>query len=114
MASMRLKWLGYLLLIAALPLAILAGGLPVNEYKAQGIDGVDCDGPLQVLFYAVPALLIYGTGLALHASPPQKPFRLAIALLCAALCLFAALNAAAAVREQWQQGRTAETCSRGL
>lgn len=114
MASIHLKWLGYFILVAALPLALLAASLPVNEYKAQGIDGVDCDGPLQVLFYAVPALLIYGTGLALHARTLRKPFDLAVVLVCAALCLFAGLNAAAAVREQQQQDRTAETCSRGL
>ncbi|MBA8876767.1 hypothetical protein [Phyllobacterium myrsinacearum] len=113
MTSIRLKWLGYVILVAVMPLAFLAATLPVNEYKAQGIDGVDCDGPLQVLFFTVPILFVYGTGLVLNVRALQKPVNLAVAIICFGMCLFVGLNVAAAVREQ-QQKSTVETCSRGL
>jgi hypothetical protein len=52
----------YLVLVAALPVAILAAALPANSYKAQGIAALDCDGPISVFIIALPALLIYGAG----------------------------------------------------
>jgi hypothetical protein len=51
---------GYLILLLAMPLAALAVVLPANVYRAQGIDAPDCDGPLQVLIFALPVVLIYG------------------------------------------------------
>jgi hypothetical protein len=111
----RLKWLGYFILAAALPLAFTAATLPVNEYKAQGIDGVDCDGPLQALFFCVPMLFVYGTGLVLNALAPRKSVNLAVAIVCTAMCLSIGLNVAAALRElHQQQNDAAETCSGGL
>ncbi len=47
-------------IIFFVPVALFGLLLPVNEYRDQGISGaVDCDGPLNVLLFAVPSVMIY-------------------------------------------------------
>ena len=50
------------ILVAFLPVVLLAIILPVNEYTAQGINAVDCDGPLSVSIFTTPSYLLYGFG----------------------------------------------------
>ncbi len=51
-----LRRLGFVVLVLALPLALFAMAMPPNEYKAQGIDAVDCDGPISVYLFAISGL----------------------------------------------------------
>lgn len=112
-SNTRLKWLGFGILVAALPLAFFGAVLPVNEYKAQGIDAVDCDGSLQVLLFAAPALLIYALGAFLNARYPRKPLNLGVAVICALLIIAVGRNVIASIEEQRLNTAT-ETCGSGL
>lgn len=107
---MRVTMLLYLALIAALPLAILAAILPVNSYRAQGIDALDCDGPISVLIFALPALLIYGAGAILLYRDRSRRFHFAAALCCAAVFCSVGWNAAAALRDSYGSAAI-EACS---
>lgn len=89
----------YLVLIAALPFAILATVLPVNSYRAQGIEALDCDGPMSVLIFALPNLLIYGAGAILLYRNGKQRFHLVAALCCLLVFCSVGWNAAAALRQ---------------
>ncbi|AQS64409.1 hypothetical protein AGRHK599_LOCUS3799 [Rhizobium rhizogenes] len=53
------RFFRYAILAAMLPVAVLGIVTTPNEYRAVGIDAVDCDGPISVLIPAVPALAAY-------------------------------------------------------
>jgi len=91
----------YLTLIAALPVAVLATVLPVNSYQAQGIDALDCDGPISVFIFALPALLLYGAGAILLYRTRNRRFHLAAALCCLLVFCSVGWNAAAALRHSY-------------
>ncbi|AYG67287.1 MULTISPECIES: hypothetical protein [unclassified Rhizobium] len=91
----------YLALIAAFPVALLATVLPVNTYRAQGIEALDCDGPISVLTFALPALLIYGAGAILLYRKRKRRFHLAASLCCLLVFCTVGWNAAAALRESY-------------
>ena len=94
-----LAWLGYAVLIAALPAAMLGIVSEANEYRAMGVDALDCDGPLGVLLFAIPAIVIYGAGAIVNARRfPRRRFAL-VACLCGLICVPLAINIAAALRE---------------
>ena len=97
----------YLILLLALPLAALAVVLPANVYRAQGIAAPDCDGPLQVLIFAVPAVLIYGAG-ALLAYRAGRRFHRLVSLLCLVIALAAVPNIAEAVHELYRNAADGE------
>lgn len=92
-------WLGYTALIAALPAALLGAVSVPNEYRAMGVDALDCDGPLGVLFFAVPAILIYGAGAIINGRRFRRPRSAIAACLCGLICVPLAINIAAALRE---------------
>lgn len=94
-------WLGYLLLIALLPVAALALLADANSYRAQGIDAIDCDGPMGVLIFAVPAILAYGAGAIVNGLGR----RFIVAALCVAICIPLALNIVAALNENRKNDR---------
>lgn len=56
-----------------------------NEYRAMGIDAVDCDDPISVLMFAVPALLVYGIASVIFLHRWRQMRFLAPGLLCALL-----------------------------
>ncbi|MHC2359888.1 hypothetical protein [Rhizobium leguminosarum] len=97
----------YLVLLLAMPLAALAVVLPANVYRAQGIAAPDCDGPLQVLIFAVPAVLIYGAG-ALLAYRAGRRFHRLVSLLCLVIALAAVPNIAEAVHELYRNAADGE------
>lgn len=107
---MRVTTLLYLALIAALPFAILAAVLPVNSYRAQGIDALDCDGPASVLIFALPVLLIFGAGAILLYRDRSRRFHLVAVLCCAAVFCVVGWNAASAIRESYGDA-SIEACS---
>ncbi|RXT24875.1 hypothetical protein B5P46_16440 [Rhizobium leguminosarum] len=91
----------YFVLLLAMPLAALAVVLPANVYRAQGIAALDCDGPLQVLIFVVPAVLIYGAG-ALLAYRAGRRFHRLVSLLCLIIALATVPNIAEAVHELYR------------
>ncbi|ASS55758.1 hypothetical protein [Rhizobium leguminosarum] len=97
----------YLILLLAMPLAALAVVLPANVYRAQGIAAPYCDGPLQVLIFAVPAVLIYGAG-ALLAYRAGRRFHRLVSLLCLVIALAAVPNIAEAVHELYRNAADGE------
>lgn len=94
-------WLGYLLLIALLPVAAMALLADANSYRAQGIDAIDCDGPMSVLIFAVPAMLAYGAGAIVNGLGR----RFIVAALCVAICIPLALNIVTALGESRKNDR---------
>ncbi|MGR9226781.1 hypothetical protein [Rhizobium leguminosarum] len=97
----------YLILLLAMPLAALAVVSPANVYRAQGIAAPDCDGPLQVLIFAVPAVLIYGAG-ALLAYRAGRRFHRLVSLLCLIIALAMVPNIAEAVHELYRYAADGE------
>ncbi|NEI70248.1 hypothetical protein GR212_11755 [Rhizobium lusitanum] len=91
----------YLMPVAALPVAVLAAVLPVNSYRAQGIEALDCDGPMSVLIFALPALLVYGASTILFYRGRSRRFHLAASLCCLLVFCCVGWNAAAALRESY-------------
>ncbi|MGO8656490.1 hypothetical protein ACC771_12665, partial [Rhizobium ruizarguesonis] len=77
------------------------------EYRAQGIAAPDCDGPLQVLIFAVPAVLIYGAG-ALLAYRAGRRFHRLVSLLCLIIALATVPNIAEAVHELYRNAADGE------
>ena len=67
---MRLKlatWAVTLIVILFLPIALFGLLASVNEYRDQGISGaVDCNGPLTVMLFIAPSLVVYAAGAAYY------------------------------------------------
>lgn len=98
---------GYLVLLLAMPLAALALVLPANVYRAQGIAAPDCDGPLQILIFAIPAILIYGAGAFLAYRAGQR-FHTILSVLCLLVALATVPNIAEAVHELYRNAAAGE------
>lgn len=64
-------------------LVALASMMPLNEYRAMGMDAVDCDGPLRVLLVAVPGLVVCVLGLVCNRG--QRVVSAVCALACVGL-----------------------------
>ncbi len=84
--------------------------IPANEYKAWGVDAVDCDGPISVYLFAVPTLLIYGTGAIVNGRYFRNRLNLVFAAFSALLCVLIAANIASAVGEQVHMERDLQAC----
>ncbi|WP_027683143.1 hypothetical protein [Rhizobium leguminosarum] len=97
----------YLILLLAMPLAAVGVVSPANVYRAQGIAAPDCDGPLQVLIFAVPAIMIYGAG-ALLAYRGGRRFHRLVSLLCLIIALATVPNIAEAVHELYRNAADGE------
>lgn len=79
------KLLRYAVLLVMAPVALRGLSGTPNEYRAMGIDAVDCDGPLSVLIFAMPALLVYGVAAAIFLRRWKRLRFLAAGVLCALL-----------------------------
>ena len=88
---------GLVVLLCAFPAVLLGALVPANRYVAQGFAGVDCEGPMHVLVFAVPVLLLYGFGAIANASRRGRSPRPLVVLGCALACAAVAVNAADAV-----------------
>lgn len=95
---------GYAVLALGLPLALIAASLPANEYHdALGIDVLDCDGPAAIFIFAVPALLVFGSGLVINGMAWRKRWRLLLALACAVICTALIANLTRAILQDREQ-----------
>lgn len=104
------SWLGFGALLLALPLALFAMAVPPNEYKAQGIDALDCDGPIGVYLFAIPALLIYGVGAVINGRRYRNRLNLSVSAICVVLCLLMAASIGGAYQEQARMARDPFAC----
>ncbi|MGX1786187.1 hypothetical protein ACWIGM_05590 [Bosea sp. NPDC055332] len=103
-AKRGLALFGYAVLALGLPLALIAASLPANEYRdALGIGALDCDGPATIYMFAVPALLIFGSGLVINSMAWRKRWRLALALACALICAALIANLTRAIIQDREQ-----------
>jgi hypothetical protein len=91
--------LGYGILIALLPAAVFGTFFPSNEYRAMGIEAIDCDGPVSVMFFALPALAVYGVAFAIFISGFRKRRPLFLGLLCGLISLGLLWNISQALLE---------------
>ena len=58
-----LTWLTIIVFVVFIPVALLAAFALPNAYSIQGIEGgIDCDGPIKVMMFAIPCFLVYGVG----------------------------------------------------
>ncbi|MCI4591464.1 hypothetical protein MOK15_15365 [Sphingobium sp. BYY-5] len=92
----------YAVLLAMAPIAMLGLSGTPNEYRAMGIDAVDCDGPISVLIFAVPALIVYGAASAIFLRRWRRRRFLVAAILCALLSVGLLWNIGGALGEQWR------------
>lgn len=106
-----------LLVVLFLPIAPLGWAMSANEYADQGIRGaVDCNGPLGVMIFVVPSLVVYAAGAVYHAALLRSAKRSRSAALLLALCvamLVAAGGKARAAYAEKTRPEHRETCGEG-
>lgn len=89
-----------LIVIVFLPIALVGLMLPVNNYAAQGMTSLaECDGPLSVLLFVGPALVVYAGGAIYYAVFLKGPRRDLLVVLCAVMMIAAGWKAWAAYQE---------------
>ena len=75
--------------------------LPLNDYEAQGMSGVaDCDGPLAVMLFIAPSLMVYAAGAAYYAMILRGQKRGVLVILCVLMVLAAGAKTLTVFREQ--------------
>jgi hypothetical protein len=99
------------------PLALFGLLALPNEYQAMGIEeAVDCDGPLGIFMFALPALLVYAPGFVLFVRSAFSTHRVSVILIAVVsglVCLGLAANTALATRE-YLKAEHKESCGASL
>lgn len=93
------RFFRYAILAAMLPVAVLGIVTTPNEYRAVGIDAVDCDGPISVLIPAVPALAAYAIIGWLFLSGAKRDRSLISGGICVVVSLVLVWNIGLALQE---------------
>lgn len=106
-----------LLVVIFLPITLFGLMASVNEYRDQGIsDAVDCNGPLTVMLFIVPSLVVYAAGAIYYAVRLKGVRRSLLAAVIMILCIITVFVAGgkawAAYREQ-SRPEHQETCGEG-
>lgn len=94
------KMLGYAVLIAMFPVAFFGIVGTANEYRAIGVDAADCDGPLSVLLFAVPAMAVYGISSAMFFYRFRRRGSLILGIICGLMSAGLLWNIGDAIVEQ--------------
>jgi heme/copper-type cytochrome/quinol oxidase subunit 2 len=77
-----------LIVIIFLPITLFGLMASVNEYRDQGINGaVDCNGPLTVMLFIIPSLVVYAAGAIYYAVLLKKRRQSVLAAALMVLCL---------------------------
>jgi uncharacterized membrane protein len=77
-----------LIVIIFLPITLFGLMASVNEYQDQGISGaVDCNGPLTVMLFIAPSLVVYAAGAIYYAVLLKKQRQNVLAAGLMVLCL---------------------------
>jgi hypothetical protein len=113
---MRLKRTAFIVFIF-LPITMFGLMLSVNECRDQGIGGtVDCNGPLTVMLFLAPSLVVYAAGAIYYAVLLKGVKR---SLSAAGLMVFCVVMAFAAGKKTWaaysekSSPKYQETCGKG-
>lgn len=105
-----------LIVIIFLPVTLFGLMLSVNEYRDQGIGGaVDCNGPLTVMLFIAPSLVVYVAGAIYYAllfKGVRRILPAALMVVCA-LMVFAAGSKAWAAYSEKIRPEHRETCGKG-
>ena len=106
-----------IVLIGFLPLALFGLLLEPNKYSAIGMQGsVDCDGPLTVLIFTLPAFIIYflgGIRFLQTAFVKRSIWSGVFAIVCASLC-FALLESMFSAIQEYSSVEYQQTCGNGF
>jgi hypothetical protein len=90
-----------IIVVIFLPVVVMGLILPINDYRAQGMSGVaDCDGPLAVMLFIAPSLIVYAGGAAYYALLLKGQSRSVLVFLCVMMVLAAGAKTWAVLREQ--------------
>lgn len=109
-------WAVTFVVVAFLPVALLGLLLPVNDYRATGLEGTpECDGPLTVMLFVAPSFVVYAAGAVFYASRlggRRGGVRAALLVLCVLMTAAAGAKGWEAYAEKsWPRHR--EVCGEG-
>ncbi len=89
-----------LIVIIFLPITLLGLILPINDYEAQGMNGLaDCDGPSAVMLVVGSSFAVYVVGAIYYAVLLNGQRRTVLVLLCVVMMVAAGGKGWAAYRE---------------
>lgn len=105
------------IVIIFLPITLFGLMLSVNEYQDQGIGGaVDCNGPLTVMLFLAPSLVVYAASAIYYAvllkSVQRSLSAAGLLVLCVVMVFAAGRKVWAAYSEKSSPGYQ-ETCGEG-
>jgi uncharacterized membrane protein YhaH (DUF805 family) len=114
----KLAVLAVSFIIIFLPVMLIGLMMSVNEYQDQGISGaVDCNGPLTVMLFIVPSLMVYAGGAVYYAvllrSSLRQRLLTALLLVLCVVMVFAAGRKAWAAYSERSRPEHQETCGEG-
>nr|WP_298098004.1 hypothetical protein [uncultured Shinella sp.] len=96
-----------------LPVAVLGLLATPNEYRAMGVDAIDCDGPISVLIFAVPALVVYAIASMMFLRRFRRLGSFFPGVICGLICVGLIWNIGNAAQERWKSS-DAQDCGTGL
>lgn len=106
-----------LIVIIFLPIALFGLMASVNEYRDQGISGaVDCNGPLTVMLFIVPSLVVYAAGAVYYAvllMGVRRSLSAAVLMVLCTVMVFASGRKAWAAYREIIRPEHQETCGEG-
>ena len=106
-----------LIVIIFLPITLFGLMASVNEYRDQGIGGaVDCNGPLTVMLFIVPSLVVYAAGAIYYAvllKGVRQSLLTAVLMVLCTVMVFAAGRKAWAAYSEKVRPEHQETCGEG-
>jgi hypothetical protein len=95
------------------PVAVLGMVTVSNEYRAMSVDAIDCDGPISVLIFAIPALVVYGIAGAIFFSRFRERRSRVLSLICGLICLGLIRNIGKAM-DEYRENSSEAACGSGL
>lgn len=104
--------LGWTALVLGLPLAGISSVLPPNEYQAAlDIAAIDCDGPMQMLLFAMPAMVLYGTAWVINGFRCRRQRNLMAAFACMLIRIPVGANLVKAIKQEIEQSAACDARS---
>lgn len=108
-----ISWVVSIILILFLPIALLGVILPIDDYQAQGLIGpIDCDGPIEVMLFIVPSLVIYAAGAVYYGVRLKGQKRSVLVILSVVMMLLVSGKAWLVYREHIRPERKS-ACGEG-
>ena len=108
-------WVLITFLFLFFPIAFLSSLLPANEYLAQGLVALDCDGPIAIMLFAIPSYIVYGLGAVVFTVrnfKTKKRLNIVMVTVCCLIVSAITPNVIAAIA-QHNINANAERCGNG-